>query len=235
VRFVSSLEQFVTDSEKSYVWILIELFNKNIYSVFTQFSANQSFMDHYYPRSLIKKHGANVLEILKKLSEIPYVIESRFLRAYQDHVTAAYYAEQEVENNENILSRSPSRRRSSDYTPTPLKADISDISHHKHNKSSVDSPFNIPGASASYENTRTSSLFKSGSSLKEKLEGTKEKKKESINNGCPAGEIQEFEEMDESSSLKIATSQISRSDIQRRDDNDNEKISTPEWKNKNRV
>jgi len=202
-----------------------------------QFSANQSFMDHYYPRSLIKKHGANVLEILKKLCSIDYIIESRFLRAYQDHVSAAYYTEPEAESNENILSRSPSRRRSSDFTPH--KSDVSEIPHHKHNKSSVDSPFNIPGASASYENTRTSSLFKSGSSLKEKMEGARERerKKESINNGCggggAAGEIQEFEEMDESSSLKIATSQISRSDIQRRDDN--EKISTPEWKNKTRV
>jgi len=226
VRFVNSLEQFATDSEKAYVWILIELFNKNIYNIFTQFAASESYMNYYYPRSLIKKHGANVLEILKKLCGLDYIIDSKFLRAYQEHVSAAYYIEPEAESHENILSRSPSRRRSSDFTPH--KSEHSEIAHHKHHKSSVDSPFNIPGASsASYENTRTSSLFKSGSSLKGKFENAAEKKKE--NNG----EIQEFEEMDESSSLKINTvGHLNRPG--KSVDYDADKISTPEWKHKSR-
>lgn len=121
-RFVNSLDQFVTDTEKAYVWILIELSNRTLANVFDEIACSPAIMYHYYPRSLIKKNAAEIKGILEKLCRIDYTIESKFLKAYYEHADALASESQhhgsETDSHQiNAVAESPDYRKSSDFLP----------------------------------------------------------------------------------------------------------------------
>ena len=196
IKFVNSLEEFASESEKAYVWILIELHNKNLFNIFEEISLTPSIMFHYSPRSLMKRHGLEIKEILGRLCKIEYKIESKFLKAYEEN-EAGFYSQSEHESHDqpHLITHSPTMRRSSEILLRKL--DTYDANRHK---SSVDSPLNHPVTSGSLENTRTSSLFKSASSAKGRIE-IPDKKMDSLEWYKNQLDLPRFEEVDENTNI----------------------------------
>ncbi len=163
IRFVHSLDDFATESEKAYVWILIELHNKTIAHIFQEIATTEAIMFHYSPRSLIKRHYTDIQDILNRLCKIEYKIESKFLQVYEkNELNYNNHYETGSEIQQNVNQSSP--RKSISYDPD-------------RHKPSLDSPIIDPVLSASPTNTRTSSFLKSGSSAKVQLENTIENQK----------------------------------------------------------
>lgn len=229
IKFVNALEQFSSESEKAYVWILIELHNRNLARVFEEISSTPAIINCYYPRSLIKKHYQEIHQTLKKLSMIEYKIESKFLQAYEDYENAGYdqYHENELDVQTQMAVQSPKTHRSFEFLPPKAEAS-EEFAHHS---MSMDSPTIFPIASGSLENTRTSSLFKSGSSLKGRLELNK---KDSIDTSKHPLDLRRFDEVDEGPDMtSIEELKGESQDIQA--DEEGANMITPRWRHRRQV
>jgi len=88
IRFVESIEQFQTDSEKAYVWILIELNNKNLLNIFEDIASHPNVVKYYTKNSIIRKYKDEVSKILRRLMKIDYKIESKFLKTYEEQMNS---------------------------------------------------------------------------------------------------------------------------------------------------
>ena len=228
---MNSLEQFITDTEKAYVWILIELSNKTLTNVFEEISSSSAIMYHYYPRSMVKRNAVEIKETLEKLCRIDYTIESKFLKAYHEHNEALAYELQhhgsENDSNPGVLAlESPDNRKSSDFIP-PRRFETPEHFH----SSSLESPSIYPIPS-SLENTRTSSLFKSVSSFKGKFEGNTDKG--SLELFKTPMEVQKFDEIEETSDINTEETKGDPRD-HLLEEYGSIKIHTPKWKHRRRV
>jgi len=225
VKFVNTLEEFASDSEKAYVWILIELSNKNIFNVFEEITLTPAIMFHYSPRSLMKRHGQEIKEILGKLCKIEYKVESKFLKAYEERENeSGDYYENESQEQPHMITHSPVLRRSSEMLLRKL--DTYESTRHK---SSADSPLIHPVTSGSLENTRTSSLFKSASSVKGRLE-IPDKKKDSLEWYKNQLDMPRFEENDENVNVNINVEEGKEAAKDFLIEDEMQRSSTPEWK-----
>lgn len=229
IKFVNSLDQFTSDSEKAYVWILIELHNRNLARVFEEISSTPAIINCYFPRCLIKKHYQEVHQTLKKLSMIEYKIESKFLQAYEEYENGDYdqYHENELDVQNHMAVQSPKAHRSFELIPPKAEASEEFPPHNM----SMDSPTIFPIASGSLENTRTSSLFKSGSSLKGRLELNK---KDSIDTNKHPLDLRRFDEIDEGPSMtSIEELKGESQDIQPEEEGTS--TITPRWRHRRQV
>lgn len=85
MRFVGSLEKFDTDSEKAIVWILIELYSKNLSNVFNDILNKPQILQFYNERATIRLKASKIKEILGQLDQMNYSIESKFLKVYEEN------------------------------------------------------------------------------------------------------------------------------------------------------
>ena len=85
MRFVNSLEKFTTDAEKAYVWILIEIHLKNLLNVLNGILKTPQIMQYYKENAKIKTDTQKIQEGSKKLCELNYTIESKFLKVYEEN------------------------------------------------------------------------------------------------------------------------------------------------------
>ena len=85
MRFVNSLEKFDTDSEKAIVWILIELYAKNLSTVFNDILNKPQILQFYNDRATIRSKASKIKEILGRLDQMNCSIESKFLKVYEEN------------------------------------------------------------------------------------------------------------------------------------------------------
>lgn len=85
MKFVNSLENFESDSEKAVVWLLIELRNKNLSNILTEILQIPRIMKYYSNRSVIHAKAAEVKETCKVLNRMDYTVESKFLKIYEEN------------------------------------------------------------------------------------------------------------------------------------------------------
>jgi len=85
MRFVNSLEKFTKANEKAYVWILIELHNKNLLNVFQDILKSTRVMSHYQKNATIRTDTENIKAILSRLVQLDFSIESKFLKIYEEN------------------------------------------------------------------------------------------------------------------------------------------------------
>jgi len=85
MRFVNSLDKFTKANEKAYVWILIELHNKNLGNVFQDILWAPQVMAHYRKNATIKAETENIKAVLAQLVRLDYSIESKFLKIYEEN------------------------------------------------------------------------------------------------------------------------------------------------------
>ena len=90
--------------EKAKLWILIELSNKNLHNTLKSIYENDDLRLCWLEESILRKYYREVYDILIKLKDFNYTIESDVLRAfYEIYPTdaCAFYLEKEPKNMKN--------------------------------------------------------------------------------------------------------------------------------------
>ncbi len=85
IKFVNSFENFTSNHEKAFVWILLELHNKTLANVFQEIKNTTNIIQSYKPQAAIKQNFSEIHRAMEKLCTNNYSIDSKFLKIYEEN------------------------------------------------------------------------------------------------------------------------------------------------------